>query len=922
MTTQTLQFTINGVNREVETETGRTLLDLLRDQLKLTGTKQGCDNRSECGTCTVIIDGSAVKSCVTPAVSAANRSIETIEGLGGGNGLHPLQEAFVEKGAVQCGFCTPGMIMELEALLRSNPTPSLDDIKGRFASHICRCTGYVKIFDAAEYGARLRRGEAREQREASPSLIGRSIPSLDSKDKATGRLKYAADLYMEGMLYGKILQSPHPHAVIRNIDTSDAEKVPGVTAVFTARSIKELWPLDEPLLPPFNHEPILADDRVRYVGEPVAGVAASSMEAAQEALAKIKVDYEILEPVFDIEETIQEGAPKLHPDGNEKMAQKIVWGDVDKGFAQADVTVEHTYSTPIQEHIYLEREAALAYIDEEGVLVLQTATQYPYATQKSLVQLLGVDSDKVRVITPPMGGSFGGKHVDPYAIVCALLCSRVKKPVKFVLTREESMLGTTKRHSALVKLRTGATRDGKLVAASCDMWMNCGGYFSGGMVPKYGAVCIPGPYDCPNVFVDAKEVITNGPKSGSFRGLGAIQVAWACEQNMDMIAEQLGMDPWEIRKRNVHHLGSMTNTGQLLDEGVGMDEGLEAVHPYYLQAIETAQKENDRRGPEDSWRRGVGLACGWRAFGGQAPAPFEATVELLDDGTLEVRSGLAELGTGAVTGVVQIGAEVMGIPPEHVTMIGGDSTEAPFPFTTSGEKAITLIGGAVLDAAIEVKQNLLGLASDMLEERPEGLALGEGFAFVASEPSRRVPQTTLIAAAKAAGISLKAKGSRRWPKFTMLDPDTGRGVFCDLYSYMAELAEVDVNRQSGDVRVLRIVHATDVGTVINPLNLEGQIHGSIFQGLGYALTEDYRPGQTRSYRDYQLPTVWDVPEIVFLPVGEPVLSQPFGAKGGGETGIAMPPASILNAISNAVGIRIFQLPATPARVKQALQEKG
>lgn len=912
-----IRLTINGKELELEAEPNRSLLEVLRDDLGLTGTKQGCD-REECGTCTVLLDGVSALSCNLAVGMVVGRKVETIEGLGQGGGLHPLQKAFVEKGAVQCGFCTPGIILETEALLRRDPAPTSEKITERLFPHLCRCTGYAKILEAIEYGARLRRGEPAVVTASDQGYVGRPRPALDAEDKVTGRAKFAADLYMPDMAYAKILRSPHAHAIIRNIDTSEAERIPGVRGFVTGRNLRAVRLGVKPLLRPGRgtFQPVIAIDRVRYKGEPVAAVAADTREIAEQALAAVKVDYEVLESVIGVEAALKPDAPRIFPEGNVEQTQTITRGDIAKGFAEADVVVENWYYTPFQEHGYIEPEAGLAYVDTDGRLFLQACTQFPYQCQQSLAQLLGLKAEEVRVVATPVGGGFGGKYVEHAWILAALLAYEVRRPVKVVYTREESILSSTKRHAALMRFKTGASRNGRLVALEAELFMDVGAYFDP-LVTRYTAVAAQGPYEIPNVLVKAAQVTTNVQKSGAFRGLGGIQIAFAQEQQLELIAQQLQMDPWEIRYLNALRPGSVTATGHHLEEGVGISATLKAVRPYYEQALQVARAENGSRETASTWKRGVGLACGWRAYGGQSTDPTEATVELLPEGTLEVRSGLVELGVGSTTALAQMAADLMGVRLEDVHLIGGDTARAPFPYTTSGEKAVMMIGGAVCRALEELRAALTSVSAQALGCRPEEITFKGGNALQAG---RKLPLDRLAALCREVGVPLKYQGAARWPGYRPLDPDTGQGVFCDLYAMRTQVAEVDVNTTTGEVKVLRVVDASDTGTVVNPILLEGQIHGSIVQGLGYALTEEFVPGQTATLREYGLPTVLEMPEMVVLFVGDKVPSTPFGAKGAGETAIVPTPAAIANAIAHATRARLRRLPAKPDRVLAALTE--
>ncbi|MBI2305409.1 MAG: molybdopterin-dependent oxidoreductase [Chloroflexi bacterium] len=901
-----ISFTLNGRMTTVAAPPDRSLLQVLRDELRITGTKKACDG-GECGSCTVLVDGKAAMSCRLPLGRMEGRSVMTIEGLGTPEKLHPLQQAFVDLGAVQCGYCTPGMIMQSLALLLANPNPSREEVVRRLSRNLCRCTGYVRIVEAVLYAAHLMRGG--ERRSLEGGVVGARVERVDARDKVTGRALYATDVFREGMLYARVLWSPHQHA--RILKVSEAERQPGVVAVLTAGDI----PGTNTMRPGLEGWPLLAQGRVCYVGDPVAVVVADSEDRAGEAVGRIKVDYQVLPAVFDPVEALKEDAPQVSLRGNLDYTRRIVKGSVEEGFRQADAIVENTYITPFQEHAYMEPDAALAFLDSEGRVVVQACTQWPHASQAAIANILGIETEKVRVMPTLIGGGFGGKYVEFCWLAAALATFKTRRPVKLVLTREECFIHTKKRHAFQIRLRTGATKDGKLTALQAELIGNSGAYPTGTPVTQdfpMAVVHVTGPYEVPHVLVEGKAVATNVPKSGAFRGLGGIQICWAWESQMDLLAAKLGIDPWELRYRNALQVGSATGTGQVLTESVGLKKTLEAIKPYYQQALASLTNSEDRR-------RGVGLGCMWRGYGGQMGGEIEAHVELLPDGKVQVATSGVEMGQGLWTVMSQIAAQELGVPLEAITLISGDTLLTSQKGSgTSGSKTTYLMGNAVHDGARKLKAFLLREAAEVLEEKVENIRLEDGYLFSALDPSQRLSLERLAAISRGKGLSTRQTGIFDYRFAAYLDPETGQGSYCYLYAFSTQMAEVEVNTATGEVKVLRVVSADDVGRVIHPPSLEGQIHGGIMQGLGYTLMEDFIPGKSRSFKDYPIPTTRHMPEMITMAVEEPVTSGPFGAKGAGESAVVAPPAAIVNAIAHAIGTRVYRLPAVPQRVLDAI----
>ena len=560
-----LQFkaTINGRYVSRSAKPHQRLLDFIRDDLNLTGNKEGC-GAGECGTCSVFVDGVLMKSCLLPVAKAQGATIETVEALAKTGELSILQKAFHKAGASQCGYCIPGMVMAATAALRANPFADREEIKERLGGNICRCTGYQKIFDAVELARDVQNGRVPvsallEEVIGDGNVIGKNVRRIDAPSKVTGRLKYAGDMTMPGMLHVQVLRSPLAHARIVSIDTSSAEAMEGVEGVITSVDV----PGEDGFGVFVNDQPIMARGKVRYVGEAVAAVAAEDPLIAKRALSAIKVEYEAMPAIFDPDEAMRSGAPVLHDYAPDNVTKHIPIrvGDVDKGFAESDLVVEETYSTQAIEHAYLEPEAGLAYVDHDGVVTIVSPDQNVTHHRHMLARIIAKPISKVRFIMSPVGGGFGGKEDMIYQGMLALLAMRTQRPVRLVFTREESIISTAKRHPSRTVLRMGLTGDGHIRALQMKMICDGGAYgLSTEGVMRKAAILAAGPYVIPNVKVDTFGIYTNNTPSGAFRSFGALQTAFATESHLDICAERLGLDPFQIRRVNAMRDGATTHT--------------------------------------------------------------------------------------------------------------------------------------------------------------------------------------------------------------------------------------------------------------------------------------------------------------------------------------------------------------------------
>jgi selenium-dependent xanthine dehydrogenase len=907
-----LSFTVNGEEREVEIAPGEMLSDVLRERLGLTGTKVAC-GEGVCGACTVLIDGHPVLSCVLPAKKAHGKEILTIEGLAKRDSLHPLQEAFVKHGAVQCGFCTPGQIMTLYALLQKRPVPTEKQIRQALRSRLCRCGTYPSIVRAAQAAARsLRTGEPVEAPDipayGSERVVGRWAPRPDAVDKVTGRAKFADDYCFPHMLYGRVLRAGVPHAIVRSLDVDQAKALDGVQAVLTA----------EDLPGERNHGLVIKDwpvlvgvgERVRYVGDAVAIVVAETRDLASLSLDLIQVEYEQLPVVSDPVQAHDPEAPMIHESGNLLKEINVERGDVQHGFEAAEMIFENTYTTPTMEQAFLEPECSIARPTEEGRFEVYVGSQLPCADRDQIAACLGVPPSEVRVVGTVIGGSFGGKEDIAGQIHAALLAQATGRPVKLLFDRQESIVTHPKRHATQIKVRLGSRRDGTLVAVQTELYGDTGAYASvGPHVMERATTHSSGPYIAPNVRADCYAMYTNNPPAGAFRGFGALQAAFAIESAMDELAEQLGLNPIELRKRNALRVGSTTNTGQLLTESVGLLECIERVE-CELRRLAGDRAPFEPRIVEGSphLRSAWGFATSMKntGLGGGAVDMSGAEVELYEDGRVQVRTSSAEIGQGLVAVLQMIAAEELDLPLKRIEVLLSDTDLAPDGGPTTASRQTYMSGNAVRLASKEFRELATAVLAERYDCPPGAVSFGAGEVTV---DGKTFPLGEVAVIMKEEGEEPKAFYEYTAPPTQPLS--TG-GDMHFAFSFAAQAVEVEVNLRTGEVRVPRVIAAIDVGKVINPLGLNGQIEGGVVMGVGHALTEHFLLEEGRVVTDrfsrYRIPSIMDTPEITAIPVEHPTAEGPFGAKGVGEISAMPTLPAITNAIYNACGVRVRDLP--------------
>ena len=920
-----LSLTVNGVHVHLECGPAEMLSEVLRERLGLTGTKIGC-NEAECGTCTVLVDEAPVLSCTYPALKAHGRSIQTIEGLTPPDGLHPLQQAFLVHGAVQCGFCIPGQIMTAAALLKQTPEPAPAEIRQALKDTLCRCAGYPAIERAVVAAAdSLRTGKPvagpEEVAWEGGRVIGGTRPRPDGRSKVTGEAVFTDDLTFAGMLHGRALRAGVPHAILRRLDVSRAREVPGVQAVLVAEDIPGernhgLVVRDWPVL-------VGVGERIRTVGDAVALVAAESREAATRALETIETEYEALPVVTDPVRARAADAPQLQPGGNLLKHIKVRKGDVEQGLRQAEVVLDRTFHTPMTEHAFMEPECSVARPLADGRMEIYVGSQIPYADREQVAASLGVPQESVRVIGQLVGGGFGGKEDIAGQIHAALLARATGRPVKVLYDRNESLLVHPKRHATQIRITLGATRDGTLLAAQTELYGDTGAYASlGDKVMTRATTHSAGPYRVPHVRADCYAMYTNNPPAGAFRGFGVTQSCFAIESVMDELAAELGLDPIDLRRRNALDVGMETNTGQRLTESVGLLECIDRVEAELRRRVDGNPFVARTVPGAPSRRRAWGFAVGYKntGLGGGAPDKAGAQVELYEDGSLQVRTASAEIGQGLVTVLQMIAAEEMGVPLERVHVLLSDTDLTPDGGPTTASRQTFVAGNAVLHAARTLRQAAAATAAEHLDCPPEEVRFVEGLAQVGN---RRIPLGML------AGW-MRAEGRQPSSAFEYWAPETrplgSGGDMHFAFAFAAQAAEIEVDLETGEVSVLQVVAAHDVGRALNPLGLQGQVEGGVMMGIGNALTEEFIVDQGVVYTDrlarYRMPSIVQTPEITSIVVEHPVSTGPYGAKGVGEIVSIPTTPAITNAIFHACGVRVRRLPVDQDWLARQLAEKG
>jgi aldehyde oxidoreductase len=909
-----ISFFVNGVSVTANVPPATPLLDVLRSELMLTGTKQGCDHEGECGVCTVLLDGETIRSCLTPVSKAAGRHVLTVEGLGGQGKLHPLQQAFIDTGAVQCGYCTPGMLVAAKGLLDQHPNPSREQIVEALEGNLCRCTGYKRILMAVELAAAQLRGEKAAFENEYP-VVGKEYRRSDAIDKVTGHAKYAEDMVLPGMLYGKILRSPHHHARLLALDIQRAQTLPGVVRVITADDIPGEnglgdYSRDEPILTPVG-------DTVKMVGAPIALVVAETPQQAQAGIDALVVTYEVLPHTFNTEEALAEDAHPIYRHGNVLTKHNLSHGDMDQALADSDLVLETRYQTTFVEHSALERETALAYLDENGMITVICANHEPYWHRGYIASTLALDPTQVRVITPPIGGSFGGKQDPILAVTVGLAAFLVRRPVRIAYSRKESFAATPKRHPYDMKYRIGAKQDGQLTGIHVRIDANTGAYDAHGQyIVDFAVTGSGGAYRWQAVDAYAQSVYTNGPKCGQYRGFGTTQSTFALECTLDELAEKLEMNPLELRLKNAIQQSSVSFLGYPIGESVGYSEVLKTLQPCFEEYLKDANAYNaSARRKRDVFRKGVGLAGMWYRFGKSGILRIEAHCELASDGHFVVYASAPDYGQGSNNMLSQFAAEVLQAARDRVEVVNADTALAPDSGIQGASRSTYFVGGAVFKAAGNLRKSIQAVASELLDCAPDDVTFDGDKVWAAQDPSMGIALSEVA-------VEFDRMGkTRRIPGFFDLTPqfpDGKRPLYVPLFCTGAQAAEVLVNLKTGVVQVQRIVVSQDMGKTVNPVDAQGQIEGGVVMGVGTAIMEEVIPGATTSFASYYVPTVKSMPDIEVHLVEVTGLHGPLGVKGISEAVMTPTAPAIVNAISRAVRQRIRQIPATPERVLEAI----
>lgn len=884
-----ITFKINGAQHEWIADPKTVLLDVLRDDLRLTGAKQSCDRKGQCGACMVIVNKKAVRSCLARIGDLEGADVITVEGLGTPANPHLIQQAFVLSGAIQCGFCTPGMIMAAKALLDVNQNPTRDDIIQALRGNLCRCTGYVKIVEAVQLAARFLRGEEKPE-DIQPATdkggLGVSHPRPTALAKACGTAHFTADFRLEGALELAVMRSTLPHARIVSIDSSAAAVMPGVAGIMTAADIK-----GTNILKYLQADrPVLCQDKVRYIGDPILAVAAATKAQAEAALAAINVELEPL-PVLDCPATsLAADAPQLHDDfPNLCYNQPQIKGDAASALAASEAVIEARFKTQTNHQAPLEPEATIAYWEksddpeeEDKLVVIGRSINIHY--HLAMLQA-AIGYENMKYVEAYAGGQFGIKIDVISEGIAAAAALHFQRAVRYIPGLAESMLMTSKRHSFELKVKMGADKDGMLTAYCNDFVVDKGAYYSIGHVVVYRALLmLSGSYNIPHVDARGRLVYTNNPWGSAARGAGPPQANFALECAIEMLAEKMGIDPLEFRLQNSLKPGQSKSTGRVVTEWP-LPDLLESIRPHYERACKEAKDLSNEK-----VRRGVGIATGSFGIGGPGDVSV-ASVELDDDGGVSVYAAAADPGEGNDSMLTQLTGEFMSLPVDRIRIYTRDTDNTAASGPAAGSRITYMIGGALIDGLTQLKAAMTETGATNGQEL------------------------------EAAGKSRRYLGRKKNEDAGPLDAETGQGPSFESQVHAVQLAEVEVDTETGKVRVLKMTAAVDAGPVINPQNLTGQLEGGMDMGVGLALREEYIAGKTKDWVSFKFPKITDHFPMEVIIRETPRPKGPLGTTGIGEMCLVPTAPAVINAINNAAGVWICELPATPDKVKAALAAK-
>ncbi len=954
-------LTVNGQSYPVAVAASETLLDVLRDKIALTGTKKGC-NVGDCGACLVMVDGQTMNSCLLLATEMEGKSITTIEGIAQNGVLTPLQRAFVQEGGVQCGYCTPGMVLSATALLERNSDPSKEEIKAALAGNLCRCTGYTGIIRSVERCKNYREDGTCAKRDepagkpasgnGRPDLggaaggsvggsVGVSVPRVDAVDKVTGRAEYTADLSFQNMVYAKILGSPIAHGRIKKIDTSKARALPGVLDILTADDVPDTM---YGVSPARYDEHILAKDKVRHHGDEVAAVAAIDEKTAERAVALIEVEYEELPVVLNPMEAMAEGAPQVHERYERNINTHVdhKFGDVEGGFAQSAHVREEVFTGNTIYQCPMEPHASIAMWDPDGTLVLYSSTQVPHYVQYMMAHVLHMPLGKIRVIRPTVGGGFGGKaETTPLDICAALFSRRLGRPVKMIYSREEMFLHGRGRHKQHMHFKIGVDSEGRIQSFSSKIYLDGGAYSSFGVATAYyaGSV-IPTLYKIPAYKYDGYRVMTNKPASGAMRGHGVPQPRFAFECLLNMIADDLGIDPVEIRWRN----SIDPNTLTVNEMEVGSCE--------FRATLEASAKKSNWN---EKWGKlplgkGIGIAsggfvsgAGYCIYRGQVQLSHEkprepfvkksifphanAIVKISEDGMAAILLiGAAEIGQGSDTVLTQMCAHSLGIPMDRMRIRSEDSDISPLDLGSYSSRVTLMAGHAVSRAGEAVFEKMKPYAARLLDCDEASVTAQNARVFVQGDDSRSVPWEEVARKYFNENGPLVGTGCYKPPDGLGGDYKGSTVGTSPAYSFGTAICEVSVDLETGKIKIDHFTDYHDCGTPINPLAVHGQVEGAVAMGASETIFEDVQFDekgllQNHNLHGYLMMSIMDAPEIFSGLVDSYEPRGPFGAKEIGEGSTLPVLGAVAHAIANATGVWIKDLPITPEKVLKALREK-
>ncbi len=753
-------------------------------------------------------------------------------------------------------------------------------------------------------------------------VVGKSHRKIDGMAKATGEAVYADDIQLPGMLHAKTLRSPHAHARILSIDTSRAEALPGVHAVITGADLS----IQYGVIPWTPDETALAVDKVRFIGDEVAAVAAVDEDTANAALELIDVEYEELHAYMDPRDALERDEPQIHANRKNNNVSKHVeleFGDVEGARESADLVVNGHYEFHGSTHTAIEPHCAVARVSPEGILTLWSSTQISHYVHRALARVLEWEPQKIRVIQPCLGGAFGGKS-DPFSLeFCVAKLSQITgRPVKMLWTREEVFYAHRGRHPMSLDYTTSATEDGKITGVDAKILIDGGSYSSFGLVTTYySGQLLTGPYDFPSYRYDSTRVFTNKPPCGPKRGHGSVQPRFAFECQLDEVAEQLGIDPIEIRRKNFHGEHTKTVNGQRITSSG------------FMECLEKVERGSDWKARHRQLPTGQGLGVAGSMYISGTNYPIypndmpQAGIQLKVDrsGLVTVFSGANDIGQGSNSVVRYIVAEELGMDVEHVRVVAADSDLCPVDLGAYSSRVTFMVGNATIDAARKLRKKVVAAVAEAWEVEERRVRLIEGRVIDLEDVEHVLDTREAFEIAEARFDTLGATGSYNTPT---LGGDYRGGTIgaSPAYSFTAHIVEAHVDEETGRITVPKVWCAHDCGRALNPRLVAGQIEGSVYMGIAEALLEDHKVNRFGlhsgpSLLDYRIPTAIDTPEIEAYIVESLDPEGPYGAKEAGEGPLHSAIPALANAIHDAVGIRLRELPFTPAKVLAALREK-